>query len=59
MDTSVALIIAKTASPFLRFIRLTEPVVMIAASRKALNHCCGVMQSCDKTVGDEILGDHR
>src|SRR5215475_15608273 len=29
MDTSVALIIAKTLSPTLRFIRLTEPVVMI------------------------------
>ena len=29
MDTSVALIIAKTLSPILRFIRLTEPVVMI------------------------------
>jgi hypothetical protein len=28
-DTSVALIMAKTASPFLRFIRFTEPVVMI------------------------------
>src|SRR5262247_1962894 len=27
--TSVALIIAKTASPFLRFIRFTKPVVMI------------------------------
>ena len=30
MDTSVALIIAKTLSPTLRFIRLTEPVVIIA-----------------------------
>src|SRR5881398_1847397 len=29
MDTSVALIIAKTLSPSLRFIRLTEPVVII------------------------------
>jgi hypothetical protein len=28
-DTSVALIMAKTESPFLRFIRLTDPVVMI------------------------------
>src|ERR1700720_3139317 len=28
-DTWVALIMAKTASPFLRFIRLTEPVVII------------------------------
>ena len=29
IDTSVALIIAKTLSPTLRFIRLTEPVVII------------------------------
>jgi hypothetical protein len=28
-DTSVALMIAKTASPSLRFIRCTEPVVII------------------------------
>jgi hypothetical protein len=34
-DTSVALIIAKTASPFLRFIRLTEPVVMIEVTSPA------------------------
>src|SRR5262249_50679208 len=32
IDTSVALIIAKTLSPTLRFIRLTEPVVMIAVT---------------------------
>src|SRR6516165_3768619 len=32
MDTSVALIIAKTLSPALRFIRLTEPVVIIAVT---------------------------
>jgi len=32
---SVALIIAKTASPFLRFIRLTEPVVMIEVTGPA------------------------
>ena len=32
MDTSVALIIAKTLLPTLRFIRLTEPVVMIAVT---------------------------
>ena len=32
MDTSVALIIAKTLSPTLRFIRLTEPVVIIAVT---------------------------
>src|SRR6516225_1114008 len=31
-DTSVALIIAKTLSPTLRFIRLTEPVVIIAVT---------------------------
>ena len=35
MDTSVALIIAKTASPFLRFIRLTEPVMMIEVTGPA------------------------
>src|SRR6266853_4769559 len=34
-DTSVALIVAKTASPFLRFIRLTEPVVMIEVTGPA------------------------
>jgi hypothetical protein len=34
-DTSVALIMAKTASPFLRFIRLTEPVVMIEVTGPA------------------------
>jgi len=32
---SVALIMAKTASPFLRFIRLTEPVVMIEVTNPA------------------------
>src|SRR6266403_1882586 len=35
MDTLVALIMAKTASPFLRFIRLTEPVVMIEVTNPA------------------------
>jgi hypothetical protein len=34
-DTSVALIMAKTASPFLRFIRFTEPVVMIEVTGPA------------------------
>src|SRR5262249_38816715 len=34
-DTSVALIIAKTASPFLRFIHFTEPVVMIEVTGAA------------------------
>ena len=34
-DTSVALIIAKTVSPFLRFIRFTEPVVMIEVTGPA------------------------
>jgi len=34
-DTSVALIMAKTASPFLRFIRVTEPVVMIEVTGPA------------------------
>jgi len=35
MDTSVALIIAKTLSPSLRFIRSTEPVVMIETTGPA------------------------
>jgi len=35
MDTWAALIIAKTASPFLRFIRLTEPVMMIEVTGPA------------------------
>src|SRR6516164_3044002 len=35
MDTSVALIIAKALSPSLRFIRLTEPVVMIDVTSPA------------------------
>jgi hypothetical protein len=34
-DTSVALIMAKTESPFLRFIRLTDPVVMIEVTGPA------------------------
>jgi hypothetical protein len=34
-DTSVALIMAKMASPFLRFIRFTEPVVMIEVTGPA------------------------
>ncbi len=50
METSVALIIAKTVSPSLRFIRFTEPVVIIdvtlpAAVRlncalEAVSHAC-------------------
>jgi hypothetical protein len=36
IDTSVALIVAKTLSPCLRFIRLTEPVVMIDVTSPAL-----------------------
>src|SRR5262249_60370224 len=35
METSVALIIAKTLSPTLRFIRLTEPVVIIDVTSPA------------------------
>ena len=31
-DTAVAFITAKTLSPFLRFIRFTEPVVMIGVT---------------------------
>src|SRR6266496_4260519 len=35
-ETSVALIIAKTVSPSLRFIRFTEPVVIIEVTSPAL-----------------------
>src|SRR5882762_11114599 len=47
---SVALIIAKTASPFLRFIRLTEPVVMIEVTGPA----AVLMTICETTLSDTI-----
>src|SRR5207237_2344809 len=50
MDTSVALIIAKTASPFLRFIRLTEPVVRIEVTGPA----AVLMTICETTLSDKI-----
>src|SRR5947209_19255833 len=50
MDTSVALIIAKTASPFLRFIRLTEPVVMIEVTGPA----AVLMTISETTLSDTI-----
>src|SRR5207244_11819207 len=50
MDTSVALIIAKTASPFLRFIRLTWRVVMIEVTGPA----AVLMTICETTLSDKI-----
>src|ERR1700730_284887 len=49
-DTSVALIMAKTASPFLRFIRLTEPVVMIEVTGPA----AVLMTISETTLSDTI-----
>jgi hypothetical protein len=48
-DTSVALM-AKTASPFFRFIRLTEPVVMIEVTSPA----AAVMTISETTLSDTI-----
>jgi hypothetical protein len=50
-DTSVALIIAKTASPLLRFIRLTEPVVMIEVTGPA----AVLMTISETTLSDTIV----
>ena len=50
-DTSVALIIAKTASPLLRFIRLTEPVVMIEVAGRA----AVLMTIFETTLSDTIV----
>jgi hypothetical protein len=50
MDTSVALIMAKTASPFLRFIRVTEPVVMIEVTGPA----AVLMTISETTLSDTI-----
>jgi hypothetical protein len=49
-DTSVALIMAKTASPFLRFIRLTEPVVMTETTGPA----AVLMAISETTLSDTI-----
>src|SRR6266566_5463359 len=51
MDTSVALIIAKTLSPFLRFIRLTEPVVIIDVTSPAAVRTT----SSDTTLSETIF----
>jgi len=48
--TSVALIIAKTASPFLRFIRFTEPVVMIEVTGPA-----AVLMTISETTLSETI----
>ena len=49
-DTSVALIMAKTASPFWRFIRLTEPVVIIEVTGPA----AVLMTISETTLSDTI-----
>jgi len=49
-DTSVALIMAKTASPFLRFMRLTEPVVIIEITGPA----AVLMTISETTLSDTI-----
>ena len=50
-ETSVALIIAKTASPSLRFIRFTEPVVIIDVTSPAAVR----ITSSDTTLSETIL----
>ena len=50
-DTSVALIIAKTASPSLRFIRCTEPVVIIEVTTPAAVR----MTTSDTTLSEVIF----
>jgi hypothetical protein len=50
-DTSVALIIAKTVSPSLRFIRFTEPVVIIQVTSPALVR----MTTSDTTLSETIF----
>src|SRR4029077_21227177 len=50
-DTSVALIIANTASPSLRFIRSTEPVVMIDITVPAAVR----MTTSDTTLSETIF----
>jgi hypothetical protein len=51
METSVALIIAKTLSPTLRFIRLTEPVVII----DVISPAAVLMVSSETTLSETIL----
>ena len=51
IDTSVALIIAKTLSPTLRFIRLTEPVVIIDVTSPAAVR----IVSSETTLSETIL----
>jgi hypothetical protein len=51
MDTSVALIIAKTVSPSLRSIRFTEPVVIIEATFPAAVR----MTISDTTLSETIF----
>ena len=50
-DTSVALIIAKTVSPSLRFIRFTEPVVIIEVTIPAAVR----MTTSDTTLSETIF----
>src|SRR6266487_1456623 len=50
-ETSVALIIAKTVSPSLRFIRFTEPVVIIEVTSPALVW----MTTSDTTLSETIF----
>src|SRR5262249_38986751 len=50
-DTSVALIIARTSSPSLRFIRLTEPVVIIDVTLPAALR----VTSSDTTLSETIF----
>ncbi len=51
MDTSVALIIAKTLSPSLRFIRSTEPVVIIDVTFPAAVR----IRTSDTTLSETIF----
>src|SRR6476660_5363364 len=51
MDTSVALIIAKTLSPCLRFIRSTEPVVIIDVTFPAVVR----IRTSDTTLSETIF----
>ena len=51
METSVALIITKTLSPTLRFIRLTEPVVIIDVTSPAAVRTV----SSETTLSETIL----
>lgn len=50
-ETSVALIVAKTVSPCLRFIRLTDPVVIIEITVPAAVR----MTTSDTTLSETIF----